>query len=208
MDFFFSLKPQKAASLPGSAPLLPWLPTGTTLRLFGLDQAQEKRSGEKTTNGWRARDPLGFTSNGDEMQEAHGEPRSAELTPWVPGGPCSPYLAQLPQLVPGRSRILLLSAELLLLLFQLPFQDSDRVSLLRGLKGGTSVGTPTSKPFLSIPHVQDPPMENSAPSPRLTKEMEVPSLPSTAPEAWRALVAALPCAKCPARCPPSPSGSQ
>lgn len=78
--------------------------------------------------------------------------------PGTPGGLRGAHLAQLPQLVPGSGHILLLGGELLLLLFQLAFQDSDWVTLLRGLPGwgGTSVGTTTSRPIPSTPHAGDP----------------------------------------------------
>lgn len=76
----------------------------------------------------------------------------------MPGGPRRAYLAQLPQFVPGSSCILLLSRELLLLLLQLAFQDSNGVTLLRGLPawGGTSVGTTTFRPIPSTPHARQP----------------------------------------------------
>lgn len=91
-------------------------------------------------------------------QEAHGEPPRAEPTLGMPGGPRRAYLAQLPQFVPGSSCILLLGRELLLLLLQLAFQDSNGVTLLRGLPawGGTSVGTTTFRPIPSTPHARHP----------------------------------------------------
>jgi len=114
--------------------------------------------------------------------------------PRMPGGPRGTYLAQLPQLVSGSGRILLLGGELLLLLFQLAFQDSNWVTLLHGLpaQGGTSVGTTTSRPIPSTPHTRDPALCSSGKiqlwSPRLTlraslPENRMPSLPSTSPEA-------------------------
>ena len=78
--------------------------------------------------------------------------------PGVPGGLRGTYLTQLLHLVSGSGCSLLLSGELLLLLLQLAFQDSDRVTLLLGLpaQGGTSAGTTTSASNPSTPHTQGP----------------------------------------------------
>lgn len=88
-DLFSSLKQQKAAISYGKGfPLLLLrLPTGATLRLLGwclpgLDQAWERRSGRdllpflgrKQQTGEGPREPLGFTSKGDEMKGMGGTP--------------------------------------------------------------------------------------------------------------------------------------
>lgn len=137
------------------------------------------------------------------------------------------YLAQLPQLVSGSGCILLLGGELLLLLFQLAFQDGNRVTLLRSLpaRGGTSVGTTITGPIPSNPtRVGSCPLlqgKNSAPVPKSDLWGQPTQNQGTFPplrtsrgsveprrQAATSASAALPCARYPGRCPLSPSGSR
>lgn len=157
-DLFSSLKQQKAAiSYKKGFPLLALrLPTGTTLWFFGIRPRRGGQAGLSSPfwgeNSKRVKgqeNPWPSPPRGTR----YGEPRRAEPTPGMSGRLRGAYLAQLPQLVSGSGCILLLGGELLLLLFQLAFQDGNRVTLLRSLpaRGGTSVGTTITGPIPSNP---------------------------------------------------------
>lgn len=116
------------------------LPCGSLGWHHKLEQPQQRRAGGEISSAfWEEnsqqvkgpKSPIRGLRCGE--QEAHGEPPLAEGTAGMAGGAPRAHLAQLPQFVPGSSCILLLSRELLLLLLQLPFQDSNWVTLLRGL---------------------------------------------------------------------------